>query len=322
MRPVIFDPNQLTDPVQQQWWDTWSSRAETATNAAISAWETWLSGNRASPFSHNFNQKIWSDLKGWLLENVFQYQCAYCETPLSLDRYHGDAEHFRPKGNVVFRNQQGQEVSPDCILPDGAVIKHPGYFWLAYHWRNLVPACSFCNSGKGKNDQFPVEGVHFLPIPLTEAEADALVHEEREELLESPKGSKKYYAGRRTLDTHEKPLLLNPLNPTSDPRQHIRFGLGGTVVPVNNSLLGVNSIEVYQLKRGTLRKERQKAQETAHRIYYSALLNPRNDLSATLKTDLADYLTYAEAYSSAVLDYIHQLQQIQALATAAALGDK
>ena len=322
MREVIFDPNQLTDPEQQQWWAGWADRARNATDKAISAWETWLSGNRDKPFSYNFNQKVWSELKTWLLENVFQFQCAYCEARLARDRYHGDAEHFRPKGNVVFRNEQGQELSPNCTLPDGTVIKHPGYFWLAYNWRNLVPACSFCNSGKGKNDQFPAHGSHLLPIPLTEAEAATLTLDERAELIEFPIGSKKYYPGPRTLDAGEQPLLLNPLNPveTRRPHKHLRYGLGGIVVPVDDSPLGTSSIEVYQLKRDDLKRDRQKAQEAAHRIYYGALQDPRNDMVAKLTADLEPYRTGKEEFSSAVLDYIREIKRMQDHATAAALG--
>jgi hypothetical protein len=44
-------------------------------------------------------------------------------------------------------------------------FEHPGYYWLAYEWTNLLPSCYDCNSfrrhgtmkaGPGKNERFPV----------------------------------------------------------------------------------------------------------------------------------------------------------------------
>jgi hypothetical protein len=32
----------------------------------------------------------------------------------------------------------------------GKSVEHPGYFWLAYHWKNLLPSCAFCNAHLGK----------------------------------------------------------------------------------------------------------------------------------------------------------------------------
>ena len=60
------------------------------------------------------------------LEALFHGKCAYCESD-----YAGtqpvDIEHYRPKGEV--------EGVPD----------HPGYWWLAAEWENLLPSCIDCN---------------------------------------------------------------------------------------------------------------------------------------------------------------------------------
>src|SRR6266404_1605717 len=112
---IVFDPSSLDDPVKQEWWKDWKQRAQSATDKALEA------------------------LKDWLLENVFYEKCAYCERKIS--GYYGDAEHYRPKGAVKYKNSSGEFEEPSCefLSPvTGNILKvgHPGYFWLAYDWRN------------------------------------------------------------------------------------------------------------------------------------------------------------------------------------------
>ena len=88
----------------------------------------------------------------------FHKKCAYCEINL-LEGQPGNVEHYRPKGAI--KNLDQSEVT---CPPNNA--PHPGYFWLAYDWRNLLPACTLCNSPNshpvigsfGKWDYFPVGG--------------------------------------------------------------------------------------------------------------------------------------------------------------------
>jgi hypothetical protein len=108
------DPTRLNDE-QKEWWRRWEKRATTAIAAAIKA-----AGRPAKPTAPakkkqepkkkpgakpakegavDFNQKIWKDLKDWLLKNVFHGKCAYCETQF-VGGFYGDAEHYRPKGEV------------------------------------------------------------------------------------------------------------------------------------------------------------------------------------------------------------------------------
>lgn len=60
------------------------------------------------------------------LEQLFFGKCAYCETRYDVSGP-VDIEHFRPKGEV--------DGAPD----------HPGYWWLAAVWPNLLPSCVDCN---------------------------------------------------------------------------------------------------------------------------------------------------------------------------------
>jgi hypothetical protein len=313
MRTVRFDPDGLTDK-HAAWWDEWRKGATDAREAVLKSWEEWLAlkTRPRPPFKPALKQKIWSELKKWLGEHVFHDRCAYCEGPREFDRYRGDAEHYRPKGAVTWRDEgTGEKCSARCTLPDGEEIDHPGYFWLAYDWRNLVPACPACNSGKGKVDQFPVKLGHLLQL-----EAAAIAGEPKGLLpeLEIPKGCSRYFLDTATLDAREQPLLLNPLNPSGngDPGQHLRYGIGGCVVALDDSAMGKCSIKVYRLDRGNLRKRRQKAQEDARREYYSILMQkPRPSRDAELKEMLDRYRTGDEDFSSAVLHHLRDEQAAQ-----------
>ena len=83
----------------------------------------------------------------------FHGKCVYCETPMN-DIFPGDVEHYRPKGKVTdenydlvyMQNDDGSFVSDE----NGENKPHPGYFWLAYEWTNLMPSCTYCNRPKKK----------------------------------------------------------------------------------------------------------------------------------------------------------------------------
>ncbi|MGO7919434.1 hypothetical protein ACC755_09735 [Rhizobium ruizarguesonis] len=98
-----------------------------------------------------------------ILKKTHKNKCCYCEA--SLDRQHGDVEHFRPKQKVTDEDHRVQTVTVD-----GQVIDHPGYFWLAYDLDNLLLSCAKCNQAskdangeegnsqtKGKWNRFPLE---------------------------------------------------------------------------------------------------------------------------------------------------------------------
>ena len=132
---VEFDPTTL-DGEKKKWWDRWQERAGKAIRKAI---EDADAGREI-----DFNSDIWGELKDWLLEHFFNGKCAYCETFIG-PRFFGDAEHYRPKGRVTVRRA--------AVEIKGR--PHPGYYWLAYHWKNLVPACQYCNT-VGKGTEFPI----------------------------------------------------------------------------------------------------------------------------------------------------------------------
>lgn len=88
-------------------------------------------------------------------------KCAYCEQSIAGDQ-HGSIEHFRPKGGVTDEHDVTVNIDRG-----GKQIPHPGYYWVAYDWRNLLPSCILCNQSStekgqplGKRNRFPVLGQH------------------------------------------------------------------------------------------------------------------------------------------------------------------
>jgi len=72
-------------------------------------------------------------------------RCWYCEVREA--RSDMPVDHFRPKGRVADEPA------------------HPGYWWLAYDWKNFRLSCTYCNSRRvdvvngtdgGKQDHFPL----------------------------------------------------------------------------------------------------------------------------------------------------------------------
>lgn len=109
----------------------------------------------------------------------FHGKCAYCESPIAADQP-GDIEHFRPKNEIKTSNGQ-----VEMINTDSGPKPHPGYYWLAYNWRNLLPACRDCNSvtekktgGRhiGKGNQFPVKGFRATRPGEEQKEVPLLIH--------------------------------------------------------------------------------------------------------------------------------------------------
>lgn len=66
-------------------------------------------------------------------------KCCFCERLIDTD---GDVEHFRPK--AATKQSQAEPM------------QRPGYYWLAYEWRNLYLACTGCNQ-RQKQALFPLE---------------------------------------------------------------------------------------------------------------------------------------------------------------------
>ena len=185
----------------------------------------------------SFNSQIWKDLKAILIQGN-NGKCMYFE-----GRYvagaHDDAEHYRPKGDVTAWDTASKQRSP---------VTHPGYYWLAYEWQNLLLACAKCNSPhpdgegdrahQGKLNEFPLAtGTprHAKPGPDPEKWWDEL--------------------------KAEHPLLLHPyFDPCED---HFEARPNGVVR--GKTPQGRATIRTCDLNRPELRKDRFSAEEKIRR---------------------------------------------------------
>lgn len=298
MRCVDFDPARL-DPQQRAWWDAWCERAFEATEAIVQKWERNLEIT-----SGDFNRSVWSDLKNWLLENVFHGKCAYCETNLRYARqFGGDVDHYRPKSSVRYLGGSAY-AKPKVELPGGRKIDHPGYFWLAYSWKNLVPSCKECNSGDAKSDKLPVLNGHIFLVPCHDDPAG--------------QASGLYpgycYPATEFLDDREQPQLCRPH--LTQARQleidaHLRFGLMGVVEGI--SAAGRETIKTLKLDSPRLQEARYKEQRRAEARYlmHKALAleqaPSREDAAAAGVASLKEWIEGREQYSLAV---VHAMREV------------
>jgi len=185
-------------------------------------------------------------------DGPFRGRCAYCECNIT-DFQHGDIEHFRPKKGVTDEHDEPAFID----APDGAKLEHPGYYWLAYDWRNLLPSCTTCNQpgqeGIGKRNRFPVE-------------------------------DGKYAANEQEI-AEEKPLLLNPLDPADDPEEHLGIDLdSGFMTFKNDSKRGHACIRIFGLNiRDQLVNERRSALEEVKGKFAALLYAPKEKTPAIRK---------------------------------------
>jgi uncharacterized protein (TIGR02646 family) len=155
------------------------------------------------------------------LERLCDRKCAYCEAPAPASAS-WDVEHYRPKGRVIER-------------PD-----HPGYYWLAYEWDNLLLSCQLCN--QRRTDRPTWEQAE---PGATAGKADRFPLADESTRAMDPSGD---------LDAEVR-LLLDPTR--DDPEEHLTFDLTGRALAREGSTKGSTSIDVYHLNRRRLRSWRQ-----------------------------------------------------------------
>lgn len=140
------------------------------------------------------------------LRNLQHSKCCYCEAKVGATS-HRNVEHYRPKGAVKQSVASNKE--------------HPGYYWLAYDWDNLLMSCTVCNNNK--NTLFPLED-------------EATRARNHHDNIEA-----------------EKPLFINPA--IDDPREHIIFH---REEPIPVTELGRKTIGCLELRRPDLQESRRK----------------------------------------------------------------
>jgi len=245
------------DPIEpnDENWKQWREDAKEATKNMTSAAEV--------------KEAMYKRGRDKILE-LFHDKCAYCESKITANQNLGDVDHFRPKSRV--RDEQGNVVTIDGTHP------HPGYFWLAYDWMNLLPACISCNRPRktakgeavGKSDLFP------LVDPSKRAR-------ERDDDI-----------------AQETPVLLNPYDPKVDLSKHLVFDpVIGTVSGLTKE--GKETIRILDLNREGLRDERQKraiAAEDAWNFYVLAIGTKNAPMKAMRLQQVNQFMSGAEPYSA------------------------
>jgi hypothetical protein len=209
---LFYRPPFLDDPAFKEW----EKRAVSARDAL----------DPARP-PERFNVSIWQDFKKHFLVRL--KRCAYCEGRYIAGEF-GDAEHYRPKGEVT----EGRKG-----------IEHPGYFWLAYEWHNLLLSCKKCNSSHADYDSSEPPKGH--PGKLCEFPVRAA-------RITRPSGDPEKWIDELLA---EEPLLLNPY--FDDPCDHFEAVKDGWLW--HKTERGKATIEVCHLNRQELREERVQAEE-------------------------------------------------------------
>lgn len=195
-KPAIDDAfwNSLTPDEVTEWADI-LAKSQEAKERAIDSYQT--SGSVV------IDDKLYKRYKKFVLR-IFNNKCAYCEVDIPTSQP-GDVEHFRPKGRI-----SDDQARPVQVTIDGRQVPHPGYYWLAYDWKNLLPSCSACNrssAGAGKADQFPLQNeanralkpgdeINEVPLLIDPTETDPLDHFE---FLANGMMKAKTFAAERTL---------------------------------------------------------------------------------------------------------------------------
>jgi hypothetical protein len=294
-------------------WEGWNLLAAAATGRVIDRWEDFKVTRgvwKAQPqprgkepvFDPKLEDDIWKGFRDWLKVHVFHGKCAYCETRIT--GFPGDTEHFRPKGRVRDLNRQMNDDSLEIVKivdDDGDAMEHPGYFWLAYHWQNLLPSCEFCNTAGGKGDIFPIDKSHIGVKRLTEDEIRDLA----EKITQSLKATDVYYLQPKDLDRIEGRLLLHPYY--DDPAEHIFFDMEGRANPWNNSKQGEKSKRFYNLDEPSKLQARRDEQSQARERYFTriAITSDVNRLKQIAKEFMDEYYDGTKPYAAAVFDFIH-----------------
>lgn len=164
------------EPNNDNWrnWKTECNEEQQAHSEAIEAGQTSKVNDRVyKGVTCNIKPDVYMNLHG-----PFHGKCAYCESLIKADQP-GDIEHFRPQNAV--KNKDGND---EMVNVNGELKPHPGYYWLAYNFQNLLPSCRDCNKIPKKNDpqsygkgnQFPVKDFRALKQGEEEREEALLIN--------------------------------------------------------------------------------------------------------------------------------------------------
>jgi uncharacterized protein (TIGR02646 family) len=250
----------FVEPVANRQWVKWKADAARRTKALII-----LASNQQS---FTISDALYKRMRQEIFD-AFAGKCAYCEAKFKLDQS-GDVEHFRPKGGVTDDRDRPIKLRLPSPRKD-----HPGYYWLAYDWHNLLPSCAACNRPNktrqglrvGKWNRFPVVG--FRAIAPGE-------------------------------EPNEKALFLHPV--IDDPQEHMVFDTTTGIVG-GTTRRGRATIKLLGLNREGLPEARRDVYNTMVAVIWAAV-NAAEDgnntarLSAWMRI-MTEHLEGSQAYALA-----------------------
>jgi hypothetical protein len=191
-------------------------------------WSGWRAECEAEQLRHNAaiergerqtaDSKIYGRLKRTVYidpEGPFHGKCAYCEERIRTNQ-HGDVEHFRPKGGIR------QEHDDKPVLRRGTSDPHPGYYWLAYDWRNLLPSCVLCNRPSTEPGERSIGKRNYFPL--------------------ADEGKRAQGPGE---ESAEVPLLIHPV--LEEPSDHLGLDASGVFFAKDGSPRGEACIRIFGL---------------------------------------------------------------------------
>ncbi|MDM8525785.1 hypothetical protein QUF80_20630, partial [Desulfococcaceae bacterium HSG8] len=135
------------------------------------------------------------------LRKIYADKCGYCETLLGVSSSIF-IDHYRPKKGVKGKND------------------HPGYYWLAYEWSNLISCCGVCNNKKS----------HLFPV----ADEKNRVYQVQEDRSQWRADSESFRS--------EIPLTLHP--EIDDPEEYLTVDINGVMRENKSSVKSGITIEV------------------------------------------------------------------------------
>ena len=190
-------------------WQKWREECDIARNKLVSCVENGKKPKITDLYKDQRMQKTYKSDQA-----PFYGKCAYCESAVRTNQP-GDIEHWRPKNRITDASDKLVKIETE----DGKTCTHPGYYWLAYEWRNLLLACAACNRTTvktfgqriGKGTRFPVTG---------------------------------FRAKKMGEESNERPLLINPV--MEDPTTHMEVD-SNTGVMIPKTYRGETCIEIFGL---------------------------------------------------------------------------
>jgi len=255
-----------TDPK----WIKWRARAEKATKLL----EDYLTEAAGRDYDFatppRISEAMYKYPHQWLVE-AFNGKCAFCESHVEPQQS-GDVEHFRPKGAV----QEADGTSATFVSPGGVSRQHPGYFWLAYDWQNLLIACTICNSSNKRT---------FFPL----------------------KDPKKRAIDRAALKDEGR-LFIHPYE--DDPCDHLRFDDTGMVIPLTDE--GRTCVEKLDLNRDALVDVRRDTFTTVGDKFDKCADQPENDPEfVRLNTELTEWERGKRQYAAPARESLKRKRTLQ-----------